>query len=201
MSKRTWIFILVILPFLVGGALYLRTLARRLFFEPAGKPEAALRTQLNQEVLQSASTSTQNVTLYFPSYSQGKLVAEARTLALAPEVLDRVRQIILALVEGSHQGSDLALPASANLRAVFLTEDGTVYLDFSSDIVNNFPVGIESETLSIYSVVMSLTANLPEVKRVKFLEQGQEVDTLAGHADLSGVFAPDPSRIASAQSN
>lgn len=198
MSKRTWILILVILPFLVGSLLYLRTLTRRLFFEPAGKPESALRTQLNQEVLQTASTTTQTVTLYFPSYGQGKLAPETRTLPLAPEVLDRVRQIILALVEGSHQGSDLALPATTNLRAVFLATDGTVYLDFSSDIVNNFPVGIESETLSVYAVVMSLTANLPEVKRVKFLVQGQEADTLAGHADISSAFAPDSSRIASA---
>ena len=61
----------------------------------------------------------------------------------------------------------------------------------------DFNPGIASETLAIYSVVDSLAANLPEVKRVQFLVQGQEVDTLDGHADLTSPYAPDPSWIAS----
>jgi hypothetical protein len=46
--------------------------------------------------------------------------------------------------------------------------------------------------------VDSLAANLPEVKRVQFLIQGQEVDTLDGHADLTVPYAPDSSWIGSA---
>jgi len=52
--------------------------------------------------------------------------------------------------------------------------------------------GIENETLTVYSIVNSLAANIPSVKKVKILIQGQEVETLDGHADLSGYFVPDP---------
>jgi hypothetical protein len=36
------------------------------------------------------------------------------------------------------------------------------------------------------------------VKKVKLLIQGQEVETLDGHADLTGAFVPDPTRIQTA---
>ena len=40
----------------------------------------------------------------------------------------------------------------------------------------------------------SLAANIPAVKKVKILVQGEEVDTLDGHADLTRYFVPDLSR-------
>jgi hypothetical protein len=81
------------------------------------------------------------------------------------------------------------------VRAVFLTSGGTAYVDFSNDILNSLSPGIETECLSVYSVVDSITANIPSVKRVKILVQGQEVETLDGHADLTEAIVPDTSLI------
>jgi spore germination protein GerM len=197
MSGRTKVLVLVILPVLVAGSLYLRSLVRRVFFEKRQPAESTERARLSQEALQSAGGPTRTVTLYFPSYSDGKLQSEPRQIAIAPRPVDRIRQIVLALIEGPKQSQTRALPASADVRAVFLTPDGTAYLDFSSSVLADFSPGIESETLAIYSVVDSLAVNLPEVKRVQFLVQGQEADTLDGHADLSAPYTPDPSWIAS----
>jgi hypothetical protein len=44
-------------------------------------------------------------------------------------------------------------------------------------------------------MVDSITANIPSVKRVKLLIQGQEVETLEGHADLTEAIVPDPTLI------
>jgi spore germination protein GerM len=199
MSGRTKILLLVLLPVLVVGGLYLRSLVRRIFIERRQPGEASVRARLDQAAIQSTGGPTQTVTLYFPSFSQGKLVAETRPLAMAPAPADRVRQIVLALIEGPKQGRDRALSASADLRAVFLTHEGTAYLDLSSAALAGFNPGIKSETLAVYSIVDSLAANLPEVKQVQFLVQGQEVDTLDGHADLTAPFAPNTSWIAEAQ--
>jgi len=198
MSGRTKILLLVILPVLVVGWFYLRSLVRRAFFERRQTPESSARARLSQAALQSSAGPTQTVTLFFPVYSEAKLRAETRTLALAPEPADRIRQIVLALVEGPKQGPGNPLSPSADLRAVFMAQDGTAYLDLSKSSLAAFNPGIESETLAVYSIVDSLTTNLPEVKRVEFLVEGQEADTLDGHADLTSPFAPDLSRIASA---
>jgi len=188
MSKRSLILLLFAIPILVAGGFYLRALVRRAFFQSAPKPEGAMQAQLRQQALQSESSVKEAVALYFPNFDTGALDQEARVMALAPNNEDRIRQIVLALIEGPAQGHARALPASTALRAVFITPSGDAYLDFSSDVTQNFPVGIASETLAIYSVVDSLTANVPAVKRVRFLVQGQETDTLDGHADLTGFY-------------
>ena len=124
-------------------------------------------------------------------------MAESRAITWAQTDADRVRQIVLALAEGSHQGYGRVLPASTTVRAVFLAADGTAYVDLSNDILSDFEPGIQSETLAIYSIVNSITVNIPSVKRVQFLIQGQEVETLDGHADLTAAFTPDLTRVKS----
>jgi spore germination protein GerM len=198
-TRRNLILALIVIPLLVVSGFYLRALVRHMFFENRPRPEDEMRTQLSQQALQSeAGAKQQTVTLYFPNFEAGTLVAEARQLTLAATNTDRIRQIVLALIEGSKQGHARGLPASAALRAVFLTSDGTAYLDFPNEVTQNFPVGIESETLAIYSVVESIVANIPSVKRVKFLIQGREVDTLDGHADLTGFYVSSQATTASA---
>jgi hypothetical protein len=141
--------------------------------------------------LQSATGANQEVTLYFLSVDRKQLVPEKRQIAWAAGDPDRIRQILLALTEGSHAGSRPVLPPSAEVRAVFLNSDGAAYVDFSNDGLASFTPGIASETLTIYSIVNSLAANLPAVKRIKILIQGQEAETLDGHADLSDYYVPN----------
>ena len=123
------------------------------------------------------------------------LVPESRPLNLAATQTDQIRQLLLALIEGSRQGRGRALPASTNIRAAFLTPEGTAYIDFSNELLADFTPGIGSECLTIYAVVNTLATNVPSVKRVKILVQGQEVESFSGHADLSDYFTPDSSRV------
>ena len=186
----------VVVGALAAALLYLRVLAKHIFFEDAQHTEQAARAQLNATALESESGGKQSVALYFPSSSNPeKLVAEGRSMTMATNDSDRIRQIVLALIAGPTQGGGRLLSPSADVRAVFLTPDGTAYLDLSSSALSGFLPGIESETLAIYSIVNSLAANVPTVKRVKILVQGQEAETLDGHADLTGEFAPDMSRV------
>ncbi len=195
MSRRTKILLIVITAVLAGAIFYLRVLAKRIFQEDAQKSDEAARARLSAAALESESGGKQLITLYFPSPDQEKLVAERRSLVLAANDNDRIRQIVLALIEGPAQGGGRALPPSAEVRAVFLTADGIVYLDLSTASLTGLLPGIQSETLALYSIVNSLAANVPAVKKVKILVQGQEVETLDGHADLTREFAPDMSRV------
>ena len=197
MTRRAKIFFFLLLVGLGAGGFYLRSLARRVFLEPTPHTEEAARAKLNQFALQPNNGTTQFATLYFPALNEGKILPESRSLTWAQADADRVRQIVLELAEGSHQGYGRVLPASTTVRAVFLTADGTAYLDLSADVLSDFEPGIQSETLAIYSIVNSLTINIPAVKQVQFLIQGQQVETLDGHTDLTMAFVPDPARVKS----
>ncbi len=197
MSRRAKIFLVILLIVLGAASFYLRALVHRVFIEPAQHAEETARARLSEFALQSQKSVSQTVTLYFPSLDEGRLIPESRSLTWAETDGDRVRQIVLALAEGSHQGLSRVLPASTSVRAVFLNSDGTAYVDLSNEGMGELVPGIQAESLAIYSIVNSITMNIPSVKKVQFLIQGQEVETLDGHADLTAAFAPDPTRIKS----
>jgi hypothetical protein len=44
------------------------------------------------------------------------------------------------------------------------------------------------EELTIASLVQTLATNMPGLTRVKFVVDGKEQETLAGHADLAGFY-------------
>ncbi len=52
----------------------------------------------------------------------------------------------------------------------------------------NHPSGLETETLTILSICATLHANLPRVTEVRFLVDGEQRATLAGHADLTRTY-------------
>ncbi|HUX10185.1 MAG TPA: GerMN domain-containing protein [Terriglobia bacterium] len=197
MSRRALILSVAVAIVLGVGTYYLMSLRRHMAPSHAStlRSEQKARTQLNEAALQ-AGGQAQTLTLYFPSYADGNLVAETRSVKLSSDNVKAIRQILLALIEGSHQGHGSALSPSTTIRAVFLTSDGTAIVDLSQEALADFQPGIESESLAIYSIVDSVCANLPAAKEVKFLVQGQEAQTLDGHIDLTGSFAPEPSLIA-----
>jgi Sporulation and spore germination len=50
------------------------------------------------------------------------------------------------------------------------------------------PSGLETESLTVLSICSTLNANLPRVTEVRFLVDGQQRATLAGHADLTRTY-------------
>lgn len=111
------------------------------------------------------------------------------------------RQIVLELLKGSEAeilaSEDLpedaprpfrTFPAQARLRQLFLLEDGTAVVDLSQSTTAGLAGGIMAEMAAIQAITKSLRENVPEVKRVKFLVEGKEAPTLAGHVSLSDTF-------------
>jgi len=193
-AKLLWVALLLVFA---GGIFYLRSLAKRIFFELPSHSDESAKARLSEAVLQSGSGPNETAVLFFPSLSARMLVAESRPIKWAPAEADRVRQVLLALAEGPSQRLGHPLAAATNVRAVFLTTEGTAYVDLSGDLLSSVYPGIEAESLAVYSIVNSITVNIPSVKRVKILIQGQEVDTLEGHADLTDAIVPDPSLVKS----
>jgi len=196
MSRRSWILAAILVGALVASGVYLRSLARRVVVQPPPRhAEEMARAKLSEAALQSAGPQ-ETATLFFPSYEQGTLIEEKRPISWAASDADRIRQVILALVEGSRLGLGRALPPTATLRGVYLTAEGSAYLDFSRQMLGEFKPGIASESLAVDAVVNSVAVNIRSVNRLRVLIEGQAVDTLVGHADLSVALAPDLTRAA-----
>jgi hypothetical protein len=61
-------------------------------------------------------------------------------------------------------------------------------VNLTASFAANHPSGIETELLTVQSICGTLHANLPRVTQVRFLVNGQQRATLAGHADLTRTY-------------
>jgi hypothetical protein len=119
-------------------------------------------------------------------------------LALSADPVERSRQLLQALAINPPTPGQRTIPASAVLLGFYILPDGTAVADFSDALTSEMPSGIASEAMAVNSIVQTLASNVPVLRRLKILIHGQEVETLAGHVDLTGFFdlnpgAPQPS--------
>ena len=61
-------------------------------------------------------------------------------------------------------------------------------VNLTGSFAASHPSGIETETLTVLSICGTLRANLPSITQVRFLVDGQQRATLAGHADLTRTY-------------
>ncbi|HUH63525.1 MAG TPA: GerMN domain-containing protein [Terracidiphilus sp.] len=160
----------------------------------------------------------EQATLLVANDADGSLVAQVQSLPLPADPGARARAVLgklldLYAAEGSThpvQGGAvsiaqvflLAAPESkpaasqgAQVRPVAASRASSgangpllAVVNFTSNFAAGHPSGIETETLTLLSICGTLRANLPRVAEVRFLIDGQQHPTLAGHADLTRTY-------------
>lgn len=131
------------------------------------------------------------VSLYFADADNSFLKSEQRKIFRSSDPAESGREIIEALIKGPEGGLGKTIPGETLLLAFHVSKDGFAYADFNEAIREKHPGGSSSELLTVYSIVNSLTMNIPEIKRVKITIDGREAITLAGHIDLRFPFKAD----------
>jgi hypothetical protein len=174
----------------IAGGLVVLAGALIFFYALSHRPEKTRQApgEAAAPVYPVSETTRTRVHLYFSGPDHTYLVAEPRELPDSGDPSELAEQIVQALVDGPRSEGVRTLPTQASVRNVFLTDDGTAYVDFSEEVTEGHPGGVQTELVSIYSVVNSLVLNLEEISAVKLLIGGQEADTLAGHMDLRFPF-------------
>ena len=134
------------------------------------------------------------VSLFFQEADSENLGAERRKIFLTTSVADQAKQIVVELINGPQEPGLLpTLPPQTSLRGLYLDRRGAAYVDLSSEAADLHPGGTGEEIATIYSLVDSLTYNLPEIKRVRILINGEERETLKNHLDLRRDYRKDMS--------
>jgi Sporulation and spore germination len=126
----------------------------------------------------------------------GTLKAVTVDLPLSDDPVLKAKQVLNTLLAGPVDQEARTLPPDAALLAFYILPDGTAVADFSEPLGTSIPSGIQSEQTAVDSITRTLEANVPQVQRLKILIHGQEVDTLAGHLDLTQTFQVNMNRLA-----
>lgn len=120
------------------------------------------------------------------------LVAERRGLTLPSSPAGAIQGIMAGLIAGP-QSANLSptIPAGVQVRAAFHLPDGTAVLDLTGPAFEEgWPVGAHGEWMAIQSIAHTLHENLPEVRRIRFLVDGQAPPSLGGHIATQWAIVP-----------
>ena len=124
-----------------------------------------------------------SVVLFLPV--ENALVQTAAGIRRQPELQLEARAAAEAVL-ASERASQAPVLRDLRLRALYLDAAGTAFVDLVAG--KEMRGGVRDELLAVYALVNTLTQNFPEVKQVRFLLDGREAPTLAGHLDLSRAF-------------
>jgi hypothetical protein len=132
----------------------------------------------------STAAGVRSARLYFAAPAGDTLVVEPRELVESATLHDRVATLVAELDRGPRGNGVAALPAGTAALHVFIDDRGLLTVDLSRAFRQGFKGGSSAEYLAIASLVRTLGANLPEVKRVLIVCGGQPIATLGGHLPL-----------------
>ncbi|MEO6119093.1 MAG: GerMN domain-containing protein [Terriglobales bacterium] len=119
----------------------------------------------------------------------GMLVPKEANVALPVEPGDRAKEILRALLAlYVARPSPHPLKPDADIKNVFFVNGVLCVVDMNAAFAEGHPSGILVEQFTLASIVETISANFPQVRSVKFLVEGQQRETLAGHADLLTTY-------------
>ena len=128
-------------------------------------------------------------TLFYVAEDGLALEAVSADVPYGPNTVEQARMLLQAQLQPAPEPYAQALAEGTTIRQIFMTDSGDAFVDLSKEAVANHRGGSLDELFAVYAIVNTLTVNLPAVKHVQILIEGQEVDTLAGHVDLRHPLA------------
>lgn len=168
-----WAFIVVLLVF---GGLFLRHYL-------ATTPPPASAPPGEQRQLRT-------VTLYFATGDGVGLAAEGREIADCLVEHECVQATVRALLDGPVGDLAPVFPAQTELRGVTVVGN-EAQIDFGRSLIDGHPGGSWSELLTVYALADTLAVNFPYLRQLRILVEGQPVESLKGHFDLTRPITPD----------
>lgn len=144
--------------------------------EAKGKPSLAMKT----------------LTLFFSDEQAEFLVGEPRDVTDPGSSSGLAQAVLQELIRGPKGSLQPTIPEGTRVLAPVSCSQGTCTVDLSQEFVSRHPGGTSGEMMTVYSIVESLCANVPGVKRVQFLVEGKTRETLAGHLFIGAPVASEP---------
>ena len=130
----------------------------------------------------------ETIALYFTNGQAEKLIRETRQVVVEDQDINVL--ILEELIKGPESPEmGRTIPGDTRVHGVDVNE-GLALADFSEELRASHWGGSTGEILTVYSVVNTL-AERPDIQRVQFLIDGEAIETLTGHMELSDPVEPD----------
>ncbi len=130
------------------------------------------------------------INLYFVNPNTEELKVEKRQVFDLKEKTSMIKQVLRSLKLGPVSNLKPSVPENIEFKDVFVYGD-KVYIDLHKNNENPAIGGVQGEELFLEAVVKTVLDISPEYKKVFFLVDGEQVDSVLGHLDSSNYFSRD----------
>ena len=128
----------------------------------------------------------QHVNLFLLESDGLKLTPINVELRLYSELMERLKQIVSALIKEIPTNYRNPIPRGTLLNEVYIDTQKTAYLDFSHHLTDGHIGGTTAEFLTVTAILKTVFDAFPDnIIHVQILIDGKETETLAGHINLS----------------
>lgn len=177
---------LISMAVLLVAALSLTIYAWHMRKTVAATPVAAVDTR---PLAPPVTGPMERVTLYVAHDEDGTLRAQSAQIPMPSGRQQRAEELLRALVSlYLEKNSPHAVGPGSEVRSVFLVDPGVAVIDMNGAFADTHRSGVLVEELTVASLIHTITANTPNILKVKILIDGKDRETLAGHADLSSFY-------------
>ena len=170
----------VLLALVVGGAI-------ALWLRMSASDAVPTKTAGGQAPLSQIIRRDEPLMVMICYPADGLLDCRSAAVKRQPDIQSQVRDVLVALLGDPRAGESAGL-RDVRLKALYVDVSGKVFVDLTSPQQKEIRASAWEELLAIYSVVNTVMQNFEEIKQVRFLREGKETQTLAGHMDLSRTF-------------
>lgn len=169
MNKKIWIILVSALVLaIIGIGVYL-------FIVNSEEEQPVNEIQPEEEISDEQMRQT-IATVYYQNKETKELIAEGRLVDVKTLFTDPYATLVNLLIAGpKNESLKSTIPVDTKILKIELKGD-IVYIDFSSEFIDNHEGGLEAENATVYSIVNTLT-ELNEVNGVKILINGKENQT------------------------
>ncbi len=175
-----WGITLVAVAICLGGTLYIIERSKQTVIPvpPPPPPAAAYPSEVPPE--------PQDVNLFLLDPTAMMLVPVKTERRLHRELTQRLNQVVTALIQETPPNFRNTIPRGTELNEVYIDSQQTAYLDFSSHLTDGHIGGTTAEFLTVTAILRTVFDTFPdEVKQIQILIDGEQIETIAGHLNLS----------------
>lgn len=178
-SRKLQVVIAVLVVAILAMGFYLVHLKR--------KAEAIGGNPATQALTAPVDGPAASMTLYLASDDDNTLRPTTVDSPLPTDPGERGRLALHTLL-GRYllKGSAHPIGAGSDVHDVYLLDNTSAVVNLNAACADAHRSGIEVEQLTVFSLVLTLKAQLPQLTRVRFLVDGKTRETLAGHIDILG---------------
>jgi germination protein M len=183
---RRWVIPLgIVLVLLAGVVGYATRTGEVIKLRQQNEKLVAEKQKLQQGYSKSAK---EPVALFFAENVKDNLYLKPVIVELEiPNPAAKPKLVLEALLKGPPSGSKFLPFFPEGTQVLEITvKDGLAVVNLNRR-ATELNIGSQGEALAVASIVNTLT-KLPEIFKVKIIIEGEEVESLAGHVDLSETF-------------